>query len=198
MQLINFYKLNRRVQSSVFAALVIITTTAIYSWLVNPHVKDVSAAQDYNSALDMVIEKNKQLSRAVQIKTKELEQLTAEYAESRSNLFTPAQAKEFFGDLQATLEETDCTVHSLNLAVNKSGKKEKETKSRSGVDTNSAVLSVSGQYGSITKLVERLQNHSPKVWLDSFVIELVDYATGLLKCDMRITIYTIDEQGDAL
>ena len=59
-------------------------------------------------------------------------------------------------------------------------------------------MSVSGQYNSITKLVEGLQNHSPKVWLDSFVIKLVDYASGLLKCDMTITIYTIEEKGDAL
>jgi len=198
MPLSDFAKLNRRVQNSVFAALIIITATAIYSWLVTPHVKDVSAAQNYDSALDMVVEKNTFLTHQVQLKTKKLQQLSDQYTQSRSNLFTPAQAKEFFGDLQIMLEETDCTVHSLNLAVNKSGNKDNQTKSSSGIDTNSAVLSVSGQYNSITRLVEGLQNHSPKVWLDSFVIELVDYTSGLLKCNMTMTIYTIEEKGDAL
>ncbi len=198
MPLSDFSRLNRRVQNSVFAALIIITATAIYSWLVNPHVKDVSAAQSYDSALDMVVEKNRYLTNQVQLKKGKLQQLTEQYTQSRSSLFTPAQAKEFFGDFQAMLEETDCTVHSLNLAVNKSENKDKQTKSSSGIDTNSAVLSVSGQYGSITRLVEGLQNHNPKVWLDSFVIELADYASGLLKCDMKITIYTIEEKGDAL
>jgi hypothetical protein len=198
MPLSDFATLNRRVQNSVFAALIIITATAIYSWLVNPHIKDVSAAQSYDSALDMVVEKNRYLTNQVQLKKEKLQQLTEQYTQSRNNLFTPAQAKEFFGDLQVMLEETDCTVHSLNLVVNKSGDKDKQIKNASGIDTNSAALSVSGQYGSITRLVEGLQSHSPKVWLDSFVIELMDYASGLLKCDMTITIYTIEEKGDAL
>jgi hypothetical protein len=198
MPLSDFARLDRRVQNSVFAALIIITATAIYSWLVNPHVKDVSAAQNYNSALDMVIEKNTYLNNQIRLKTKTLQQLTDQYTQSRSNLFTTAQAKEFFGDLQAMLEETNCTVHSLNLAVNKPGNKDKQTKNAFGIDTNSAVLSVSGQYSSITRLLEGLQNHSPKVWLNSFVIELVDYSSGLLRCNMTITIYTIEEMGDGL
>jgi hypothetical protein len=198
MPLSDFARLNRKVQNSVFVALIIITVTAIYSWLVNPHVKNVSAAQSYDSALDMIVEKNRNLTTQVRLKKENLQRLTDRYTQSRNNLFTPAQAKEFFGEFQAMLEETDCTVHSLNLAVNKSADKDKQTKSSYGIDTNSAVLSVSGQYNSITKLVEGLQNHSPKVWLDSFVIKLVDYASGLLKCDMTITIYTIEEKGDAL
>jgi hypothetical protein len=198
MQLSDFARLNQKVQNSVFAALIIITVTAIYSWLVNPHVKDVSAAQSYDSALDMVVEKNRNLTAQVRLKKENLQRLTEQYTQSRSNLFTPAQAKEFFGELQLMLEESGCTVHSLNLAVNKSGNKDGQTENASGIDTNGTVLSISGQYGSITRLVEGLQNHSPKIWLDSFAIELVDFASGLLRCDMTIMIYTIEEKGDAL
>ena len=70
MPLSDFTKLNRRVQNSVFAALIIITATAIYSWLVNPHIKNVSAAQNYDSALDLVVEKNTFLTHQIQLKTK--------------------------------------------------------------------------------------------------------------------------------
>ena len=198
MPLSDFTKLNRRVQNSVFAALIIITATAIYSWLVNPHIKDVSAAQNYDSALDLVVDKNKHLTAEIKLKTKKLEQLTDQYTQSKNNLFTREQAKEFFGDLQTMLEESDCKVHSLNLVVNKSKNEDKQTKKDSGIDTNSATLSISGQYSSITGLIEELQNHSPKVWLDTFAIEIVDYATGLLKCNMTIKIYTIEGNGDAL
>lgn len=198
MPICDFASLDRRVQNSVFAALIIITATAIYSWLVNPHIKDVSAAQNYDSALEMVVEKNRYLTGQVQLKKAKLQKLTDQYTQSKSNLFTPLQAKEFFGDLQIMLEETNCMVHSLNLAVNKSGNKNKQAKNASGIDTNSTALSFSGQYGSITRLLEGLQNHRPKAWLDSFAIELVDYTSGLLKCNMTITIYTIEDKGDAL
>ena len=196
----NLANLKRSTRNIVFTALIIIAAIAMYDWIVAPHVTCLFAAQEYESAVSKAVEKNKITAREVEAKTKKLEELYRQLAESRSTLFTPDEAKAFFSDLQAVSEETGCTVHSLNLVVSgpSSGNKQKQSEDTSGIVANSATLTVSGQYNSIIRLVEKLQNHAKKIWLDSFKIETINSDSAQLKCDMTITIYTIQDKGAAL
>ena len=171
----------------------------MYDWIVAPHVTCLSASQRYDSVVSKAVEKNKAVARDVATKTKRLEELYRQLAESRSTLFTPDEAKAFFSDLQATAEETGCTVNSLNLVANKPSSRDKrKTEDTSGIIANIATLTVSGQYNSIFRLVEKLQNHAKKIWLDSFEMETIDFNAAQLKCDMTITVYTIQDKGAAL
>jgi hypothetical protein len=172
----------------------------MYNWIVAPHVTCLFAAQQYESTVSKAVEKNKVIAREVEAKMKKLEELYEQFARSRSVLFAPDEAKAFFSDLQAVAEETGCTVHSLNLVVSKpsSGDKRKQSEDTSSIVANGAVLSVIGQYNSIIKLVKKLQNHAKRIWMDSFKMETIDFSSAQLKCDMTITIYTIQDKGTTL
>jgi hypothetical protein len=195
----NLAKLNRSTRNAIFTALIIIATIATYNWIVAPHVTYLFAAQGYESAVSKTVEKNKVITRDVATKTKRLEELREQLARSRSTLFAPDEAKAFFSDLQAVAEEAGCTVHALNLVGNKPSSRDKrETEDTSGITANSATLTVSGRYNSIFGLVEKLQNHAKKIWLDSFEMKIIDFSSGQLECSMTITIYTIQDKGAAL
>lgn len=187
-------KLNRSSRNSIFAALIVIATIAMYKSIITPHVNYLFAARQYDSAMSKAVEKNTAVAREIEVKTKRLKQLSEQFAESQDKLFSSEEAKEFFGDLQTILEETGCTVHSLSLAVNEPHKKNEWSKDASGIVANSAKLSISGGYSGIIGLVEGLQSHTPRVWVDSFRMELIDFNSGRLKCDMTITIYTIQDK----
>ncbi|GAG97602.1 unnamed protein product, partial [marine sediment metagenome] len=60
---------------------------------------------------------------------------------------------------------------------------------------NRAIFSVGGTYKDIVALINKLQNRSKQVWIDSISIEPVDRNSELLKCDMSIAIYVIYSEG---
>lgn len=194
----NLSKLNRSSRNSVFAALIVISGVAMYSRIVAPHLDCLYAAQRYDSAVDRIVEKNKAVTLELEDKREKLKKLRQQYHQCRNLLFIPDEAKKFFGDLQNILEETGCAVNSLNLLVNKSSKAGGRIKDTPGMAANSAKLSVSGGYGNIIKLLEKLQNRPQKIWVNSFKIEVTDFASARLKCDMTITIYTIKDRELAL
>ena len=182
-------KLNSTSRNAISAALVIIVTIAVYNWIVAPHVTHLFAVQQYETAVDDVVKENKILSSAVRTKKKKLEQLHEQFAQLQSSLFMIDQAKEFFSDLQGISEQANCTVHSLNLVTS-----EQNSEVALGIVTKSAILSVIGTYGDIIRLVERLQACPQKVWIDSVRMMNLDDASGQLKCDMTITICTIQDK----
>lgn len=195
----NLANMNRSTRTIVFAALIIIAAIAMYDWIVAPHVTCLSASQRYESVVSKAAEKNKAVARELETKTKKLEELYKQFAESRSILFAPEEAEALFSDLQAIAEEAGCTVHALNLVGNKPSSRDKQkTEDTSGVTANSATLTVSGGYNSIFRLVEELQNHAKKIWLDSLEMKVVDFSSGRIECSMTITIYTIQDKGIAL
>lgn len=198
MSIGNFAKLNRSSQNAVFAALIVIAAVALYNWIVAPQVGYLFAAQQYESAVGKTGEKNKTIAGEVKVKTKKLEELREQFALSRGILFTPDGAKKFFADLRTISKETGCTVHSFNLNVSKPGNRDKRSEDILGMVANSATLSVIGRYNSIIGLVEKLQNHPQKVCIDSLKIEIFDFGSAQLKCDMTITVYTIQDKDGAL
>jgi hypothetical protein len=198
MSIGNLAKLNRSSQNAVFAALIVIAAVALYNWIVAPQVGYLFAAQQYESAVGKTEEKNKIIAGEVKVKTKKLEELREQFTQAQDILFTPDGAKKFFADLQTISEETGCTVRSFNLNVSKPCPGDKRSKDTLGMVADSAILNVIGQYNSIIRLAEKLQNHPQKVWIDSLKIEILDFGSAQLKCDMTITIYTIQNKEAAL
>jgi hypothetical protein len=196
----DFVNLNRSTRNTVFTALIIIATIAMYNWIVAPHVTYLFAVQQYESVFSNAVEKNKVIAREVKAKTKKLEAINQQLASACSSLFTLDETKAFFSDLQAVSEEAGCAVRSLNVAMSEPsfGNKRKQAGNTSGIVANSAILTVSGQYSSIIKLLEKLHNYRKKIWIDSFKMEIIDFGSAQLKCDMTITIYTVRDKEDAL
>jgi hypothetical protein len=52
-------------------------------------------------------------------------------------------------------------------------------------------LSVIGQYQDIVRLLDSLQNRKQKVWIDTINLHLKDQTTGLLVCDLSLSIYAL-------
>lgn len=191
----NLTNLNNSTRNTIFGALIIIAAIAMYNWIVTPHVNYLYAAQEYESVVNKAEEKNKTFVREIKSKTKKLEKLYGQLAEVRCVLSSPDEAKAFFSNLQVLSEEAGCTVVSLNLVAREpSVAKRRKHSDVSGIAANSAMLVVSGRYEDIIRLVEKLQNRTKRIWMDSFRIEAMGAESDLLKCEMTIIVYTVEEE----
>ena len=191
----NLAKLNRSSRSAVFAALIVIAAIATYKRIVAPHATYLFAAQQYESVLGNVVKKNKVIHNTIKVKKKKLEESREQFARLKSTLFTPNEAKEFLSDLEVTAKETNCAVSSLNFGASKPVLENKQNK---GISANRATLVVIGVYDNIIRLVEKLQMRTQGVWIDSLKMKTLDGDFTRLKCDMTITIYTIQDKEPAL
>ena len=196
MVVMHLVKANRSTRYAVSASLIVIALLAMYSWLVAPHVVYLSVVQGYESAMANLINKNNLISSKVKVKKKKLQELQEKSAQLQSTLFTSDKAREFFSDLQAISEQTDCVVQSLNMV--KKNPKEKQPEDASGIVTRSAVLSVVGLYKDMPRLIQRLQARTQKVWIDSMKILTVEYNSDRPRCDITITICEIQDKADTL
>jgi len=195
----NLAKLSRSSRNAVSASLVLIAAIAMYNWIVAPCADNLSAAQQYEAAMEQVVNKNKTIVNKVKIKKKKLQELNEQSAQLQSTLFTPEQAREFFSDLQAISEQTGCIVYSINLIANKQNpNKDGQLQDTAGIVTKSAVLNVVGVYKNITKLIKRLQSRTQKVWIDSVRLRSLDNKSDQARCDITITICALTDKESAL
>lgn len=189
----NLAKLNRSSRNAASAALIVIAAIAMYNWIVAPQATYLLAAQQYESAMSNIVKKNRVISNTIEVKRKMLQELHDQLAQFQSTLFTPDTAREFFSNLQAISEQAGCTVYSLNFITSEPSPKGRESENTSGVVAKSVVLSVVGIYKDIIKLIERLQARTQKVWIDSVKMQILDHDSAQPKCDITITIYTIQD-----
>ena len=195
----NLAKLRHSSRNAVSASLILIAAIAMYNWIVAPCADNLSAAQQYESAMEQVVNTNKTIVNKVKIKKKKLQELNEQSAQLQSTLFTPEQAREFFSDLQAISEQTGCIVYSINLIANKQKpNKDGQLQDTAGIVTKSAVLNVVGVYKNITKLIERLQSRTQKVWIDSVQLRTLDNSSDQARCDITITICALTDKEPAL
>jgi len=185
----------RSSKNAVFAALVIIETIALYNWIVTPHVNYLRAEQRYESAIDELAKRNQTINNNVTDKKKELEELQEKFKYIRIKLFDLVKAKEFFSDMQAMAEVTNCVIYSLNFSPTDSALNAGKLEVRSHITANHATLSVVGAYRDIVALINKLQGRSRQVWIDSISIEPVGSNTNQLRCDIVVTIYVIHDKG---
>ena len=191
----NQIKAIRSSRNVVFSALVVIEAIALYNWIVRPHVNYLQAAQICESVADKLAKKNQIISNNVTTRRKELKELEERFEHIHIKLFDPVKAKEFFSDIQAMAEETNCVIYSLNFSPTDSALEAGQEVS-SHITANHAILSAVGNYKDAVALINKLQGRSKQVWIDSISIEPVGNNSEQLKCDITVTIYVI--QGERL
>lgn len=187
----NRIKSIRSSKNALFAALVVIGAIILYNQIVTPHVNYLRAAQRYESVIDKLAKKNLIINNNVTVKKKELEELQEKFEHFRIKLFDPVKAKEFFSDMQAMAEVTNCVIYSLNFSPTDSTLDTGKLETGSHITANHATLSVVGGYRDIVALTKKLQDRSRQVWIDSISIEPVGSNTNQLRCDIVVTIYVI-------
>lgn len=186
----NQIKAIRSSRNVVLTALVIIEAIALYNWIVRPHVSYLRAAQICESVADKLAKKNRIISNNVTTRRKELKELEERFEHIHIKLFDPVKAKEFFSDIQAMAEETNCVIYSLNFSPTDSALEAGQEVS-SHITANHAILSAVGNYKDAVALINKLQGRPKQVWIDSISIEPISNNSEQLKCDITVTIYVI-------
>jgi len=191
-------KLKSASRNAFFAALLVIGLISGYRWLVVPHNLYLYAAERREAVTEEVARKNEILGRTVTRKIKELEKLNGQFEQLKGEVLIPDSAETFTSNLQTLAKEAGCSVNALNVITEKSKSKRaaKVTRAQdaSALLVKSMVLSVAGEYENIVQLIEKLQKHNGKVWVDSVRMKLLGDRSSQLGCDMTITIYSINKE----
>lgn len=194
MKVRDFAKLKRPSRNAFFGSLVLLGAVFMYDHVVEPHTMYLFALHRYGAAMDGILAKGESLEAAMATSRKKLDELTAQFSQVRNILYTQSEAEEFFSDLQAISVETDCPIYSLTFIADEPSAELKQVEQSVGVMAKKAVLSVTGMYQNVMTLVERLQNRSRKVWVESVDVELINNDVAQVKCDIIIKIYTIQNK----
>ncbi len=198
MLLDNLAKMSRLSRSTVSTVLIVISAIAMYNWIVSPRAAYLRAVQRHEIVAGNIAQKSEVISKNVIAKRKELQELQQQFTKLRDTLFTPEQAKEFFSDLQTISEEAGCVVYSLNILTAAPSRERQQSQDASYIVPRSATLTVAGVYEKIIRLMERLQVRTQKVWVDSIKMEIFDYDSAEPKCDITITLYTVEDEEVAV
>lgn len=189
MRIDDFIKANRTSRDTLLVAAVLAVAVGLYSRSVGPHINRLSAAWRYESALNDMSDKKSRLLQSVEAKRQQLRKLENDVLPLQNSLFSPDTAKQFFGDVQATSARCGCAVRSVKLIKRTGGEKSGKDKNESAIVSKKTQLSIAGTYGDITEMIHRLQSRPEKVWIDSFQMEGAGRGSGLLRCDMTVTVY---------
>jgi hypothetical protein len=190
-------KVNRSTRNTFFGSLILLGAFFIYGHTVEPHTAYLFAMHRYDAALDGILSKHDEIENSLKTGRQKLDELAVEFAQVRNILHTPSQAEEFFSDLQAISVETECPIYSLTFIADEPSPEVKQVEHGMGVTAKKAVLSVTGTYGNIMRLIERLQTRNRKVWIERLEMESVNNDAALVKCSIIIKIYIIQNKEAA-
>ncbi|OQA01221.1 MAG: hypothetical protein BWY69_01447 [Planctomycetes bacterium ADurb.Bin401] len=171
------------------SAFLIIMAIAIYNWFVTPHAHYLMAAQKYQQTIDSLNNKNKILNNDIRIRRKKLDNLKKEFEQEKQSFFDIEQAKTFLSNLQITAQQNGCLVENIRFmpANNVTDRKRENTI----IHQYQSDLTLSGDYGSIVKFINVIQNRPEKVWVESINFGTKNTANGDLGCDLKLSIYTL-------
>jgi len=179
----------------VFAALVVIGTMVLYKNIIVPHTGCLQTTKVYASATNKLAKKSSIIQTNIRIRKKNLQNLKNNFEHIRVKLFNPIEAEEFFSDIQAMAQQANCFVSSLNFSAADTASQSKQSKAKSHINSSFATMSIAGSYKNILAMINKLQDRSRQVWVDSINIEPVNDSSDLLKCDIKIRIYVIYSDG---
>jgi len=187
-------KLSSPSRSAITTALILIAAAAMYNWMVAPHVNCLFAVQRYEPVVDNIAHEKEIITKALERNKAKLQELTDQLTSARNSLFTPAEAKTFFGSLEAIAKDTDCTLQSLSFTTRDRGVTFVRSQDALHIVAKSATLSFTGSYDNIIALLNKLQNRLQKIWIDSIRLRIFDIQSAKLKCDTTITIYVVQDK----
>ena len=183
-------------QNVILATLVIIGAIGLYNWVIRPHRNYLQAAQKYEAAADNLTKKKQTIGNNLKIRKKEIESLEDKLNSGFEMFFEPFEAKEFFNNIQAVSEQAGCIMYSLTFARADSESGTNDPNVNINITTKGANLTVLGGYNDITALMNKLQENSKCVRIESVKIYSDSSFPDYLKCDMSVTIYIISRKED--
>ena len=188
-------KSSRTSRITLSAAIVGVVTVAAYNWLVSPHTKYLYAVHQYRVLAEEVTKKNQVIQVQQANRKKEIEQLQSEFDKVKTALFTPAEAKRFFGDIEAACKETDCIVYSMNFLPAQADRSAVSNQQGDNpIIESSALVNFVGAYSNIAKFLTKLTNQQKKVAVRSLKISTFSDKPSPLQCEATVTIYLVRDK----
>lgn len=200
MQIQNLQTLTKNREGTAIGVFLLIGVVAIYNWVVSPHVALLVASQRYARAANQRIETAEAINEEVRLKRDELEGLLVERAKWSYATFDVAGADEFLRSLQVLCREAGCThvsvsylqAEEVTVAPPESTTDwddEAQWTAPSLLVAKGALMTVQGGYEDVVALIDALQSHCEKVWIDSLEISALRSSAGQVSCKLSITVH---------
>jgi hypothetical protein len=183
--------LNKSVRTAMSASLIAIAAVAMYGWMVAPHVRYLYAVQEYRPAVQKTEKQRKILHQALSTKRQKLDAMQTQLTALQTELFTPDEAGNFFGDMESLCRQAGCTVISVNFESLAGGSRLPASPEPVVTMPRRVHLAVLGRYDQIVTLLKRVQARPQRVCIDSCRVELFDLRSAGLKCDVTMTLWVL-------
>lgn len=181
-------------KNALIASLVLIGLIASYNWAVSPHLDYLLASERYESVTANLVERYQAIRDDVIGKRRKLNELQKEIQQTHVRLFDKAEAREFFNDIQLMAKNANCTVGSLDFLPAASASETGRAQVDKYITLQCAKLGVVGSYQNLITLLNRLQDRSEQVEINSLTIKPIRGKSDQLKCDVTVTVYVIEDK----
>lgn len=185
-------------KSAFSIALIMIVAAALYNWILSPHVGYLHAVQRYEPVVDEMARETGLLHKTLDKKRRRLRAQQQELARVYATLFPAADAKAFLGSLEPFVGQAGCKVVAVDFTSptesENRGKPPRESKDSAPATASHVNLTITGSYDQILMLLDRLQTHSRKIWVDTCSLKLSDLRSGRLECRLSLTLYALSEK----
>lgn len=176
-----FQPMEKKQEVALIGALLFVGLVAARSWVVEPQLTALRAAQRYETAINTCNDRSENINSELRAKRLWLDKLVIKRGLLSNMVFTAGKAEEFLSDLEAFCVEANCSIGSLRYV----GESRQED---SAIVTRTTSLAVQGSYNDIIRLVQTLQSRSQKVSIES--VEMTTTADPqIVACRLVISIY---------
>lgn len=207
--------LGRPARNALAGALLVIGVIALYNWMVAPHVAYLHAVQQLAPAVERMAAENDRIRRTLGPDLRRLQSVRRERADVQKELFAGAEFTALVRSLPELVEQTGCTVIVADFTGSGDPGPGRGAEPNTAFTIRRAGVTVRGTLDQIAALLDRLQEHRPKVWVDAFRMERsatppdpqrtgkAESAVGpdrepfsepgadLFKCQLAMTMYTL-------
>lgn len=187
-------KLDRSSRYAMYAAVLVISSVAMYGQIVSAHVKYLKAVQTYEPTIDQMIDKQVDISEKLVGRRKVLEDLQMRFDAIDFTVFNPEKVKQFFGGLEQLAEEFQCSIAQMDSSADKGQIIIGEASDPSYVESVEVTLAVLGEYSQLVLFIDSLQHQERQIWVTSVDIEMTNGQERVLKCDITIRLYVLQQQ----
>jgi Tfp pilus assembly protein PilO len=189
-----FIKSSPSTKIFVSVSAVAIVTLLAYGWIVSPQISYLHAVQQHKTMARNAEQKTATIKNQVHKSQAELTDLSNRVDAIHDSFFTPAQANEFFSDLDMVAIQCGCNISSLTFMSSTAVVPEEGHEYFSSVVLKRAEIKLTGQYEEIMKFMKKLSGYRQRISVGSLLIKPNPQIGQDLLCSMNITIYLIENK----
>ena len=186
-------KLPKSSRIALSVVVIAIPVIACYNWVIVPHTRYLSAAQQYGYIVGDVAKKHQIIKSRTALKKKKLDELQQSFEQLQEKFFSESEAQRFFREVEIAADQTGCTILSSEYVLGMKSEK-KASKQADAITTKSVIISFVASYDSIIEFLAAILDRPQKVSINSLEMMLTGYNPKALQCEATFTIYIINDK----